>query len=142
MTQEAYKAILLLGENGGWEDLTAEVKKTTKRKRKDEVNADAPGDSPKEFERLGKTVNGVKADFNNPTKKSKVTSAKNGKTPSERKPDEPESDLPDLSSLDEGRRGSASTDLDFAAPGNLKPRGKTDGSSSAPPGLRRSTRRR
>lgn len=141
VTQEAYEAILLLGENGGWEDLGAVVKKPAKRKREDEVNADESGDSIKESKRLDKTASGTKADRNNPTEKPKVRAAKNVKTPSERKPHEPESDLSDLSSLDEGKRGSASTDSDIATPGNLKPPGKIDG-SSAPPGLRRSTRRR
>jgi hypothetical protein len=150
VTQEAYNTILLLGENGGWEDLIAPVKKTTKRKSRDEADGNEADGPAKRTGRTTKTPKKATADDDlehagKPHRKSKGrVSTRKRKAQDEVKTGagDSDSDLSDLPSSNEpddvsaGRRSKIITeDLKLETEA-----GEAVGFVTS--GLRRSTRQR
>jgi hypothetical protein len=73
VTQEAYEAILLLGEKGGWDDAMATGKKPTKRKSKVEEDQ---GDEKKTVKRSGRGQKASTADQGSSTEAAGETTTR------------------------------------------------------------------
>lgn len=145
VTQEAYDAILLLGENGGWEDLTVSVKKTPKRKSRDEVNGDAPGGPTKGSGETGNSSEEMKAnlkskDNGNPSKKPKAPAARKRKPEqkAQNQTEDSESDLSDPPPEETNHR-RVDGPLAISVKHSVPPGEAVESLTS---GLRRSTRQR
>jgi hypothetical protein len=149
VTREAYDAILLLGEKGGWDDLMPAGKKSTKRKSTVEADK-GEEENPVKRTGRGREAKATEGQDTAPTAAEKATRPvkKRKATAKVQQEDVPESDLSDLpsSDLSEAEQSTHSSVLskneDSKTSGKTPPHGHPGNGQPAIAGTRRSARQR